>query len=159
MVAGIEQLITKRDAPLNALASSPHERETPNPELGTARQDDARLHCVFGPLVLGLTDALFYCRIGNCDDSNSNENENAWKHQPLRPVRGRGNPQVIFCDLSQRESQYKGRPRPAEFEHKVAGEAENQSYNDIEKVIVRRKRADKNEEQQKGNQQRASDEG
>src|SRR4030095_433235 len=118
---------------------------------------DSLLHRVLGSLVLRFAHSFFDGRIGDGENSDGDENDYARKHQPFCAVRGGGNPQVVLGDLPQGESEHERWPRPTPLNHEVAGDAENESYDNVVKIVVGRKGADEHEEHKKGYQQRTAD--
>src|SRR5215510_1552689 len=132
---------------------------TRNSKPGTRNRQSGRraLHRVFRSLVFGLAHTFLDSRIGDGEDRNGDQNNDAWEHQPFRPISSGGNPQIILGDLTKRQPKYQGWPRPPPLKHEIANGAENESHNNVGKIVVSRKGADKHKEHEKRYQQRAAD--
>src|SRR5215510_2951517 len=132
---------------------------TRNSKPGTRNRQSGRraLLRVFRSLVFGLAHTFLDSRIGDGEDCNGDQSNDAWEHQPFRPISSGGNPQIILGDLTKRQPKYQGWPRPPPLKHEIANGAENESNNDVGQVVIGCERANEHEEQKEGNQQRAAD--
>src|SRR5688572_29347458 len=96
------------------------------------------LYSVSGSLVFGPAHALFDRRVGDGEDRNRDQNDDAWKHQPLGAISGGRDPQVVFGDLTEGKPEGKRRPRPAEFNHEVSNDAKNYRCDNVVDIVIGR---------------------
>src|SRR5688500_12919409 len=78
-------------------------------------------------------------------------------HQPGKAVTSDGNEQIRLNQLAEDETQNQRRSRPTPKHHQITQHAKAEGHNQIGKLAVGRVAADKNQQQDKRNNQAASD--
>src|SRR6185436_16454829 len=107
----------------------------------------------------GALTALLNVRIGDDNGHEDNQCDDNRVSQPAKTIAGHRDEQISFDHFTEDKTQDKGRPRPAEQNHKVAEHAEEQSDEQVGDLTVGRVAADKNQQEYERDDQTASDVG
>src|SRR3989338_3200245 len=89
-----------------------------------------------GTLVLRFASSLFYGRVGDHDDREHNQNDDARKEKPFSPVGRCRNPVVFFAYLAKDQAKDQRWPRPTVEHHEVTQDTEEDRCHQIVQMVV-----------------------